>query len=57
MRLQPCDIFAVEENFPYVRHVDPCDEVEYRRLPGAIGADQPQNLPCLDIEIQLTYGH
>ena len=32
------------------RLVDPADDVEHRRLAGAVGADQPADVPCLDRE-------
>src|SRR5262249_51054841 len=41
---------AVERHRPRVRRVEPGDDVERGGLAGAVRADQPRDLPALDVE-------
>ena len=41
---------AVEQHFARVRLVEPGDDVEGRRLAGAVRPDQPGDVPFLDVE-------
>ena len=44
------DRLAVELDLPGVRLVEARDDVEGRRLPGAVRPDEPRDLPLLDVE-------
>jgi hypothetical protein len=52
VRLEPDDVPPVEEDVAAVGRVDPGDEVEERRLPGAVGADHAHDLALVDPEVE-----
>src|SRR5262249_49389082 len=49
-RTRPQQACTVEPNVAAVRRVQPGDDVERGRLPGAVGADQADDLPGADLE-------
>jgi hypothetical protein len=44
------DVLAVEHQLAFGGVIDPADQIEDRRLAGAIGADDRKHLALLDIE-------
>ena len=46
----PFDRLTVEDDTPGVRAVISAHDVDQRRLPGAIGSEQTQNLSAIDVE-------
>src|SRR5207247_10402081 len=48
MRPQTQEVASVEDDAAAVRPVQACDDVEKRRLPGAVRADQAADLALLD---------
>ena len=53
--LMSCNIFSVQPDKSLVRLIDAGQKIEYRRLPRAVGADQPVQLPFLDLKVEIIH--
>ena len=51
-----CDVRAVEDDAARVGTQEPADQVHQRGLPGAVGADQPQQLTLVHDEVHVIHG-
>src|SRR3546814_7755151 len=54
MRRQPGDVLAVPTDVPVGWLIDARNHVEYGRLAGAIGADEPDNLAGTHLEAKIV---
>src|SRR5207247_420830 len=50
------DVLAPEQDLPAVGREEPGDQIDERRLAGAVGADEREHLPLLDREIHVVHG-
>ena len=57
VRGRSSQVLAVEDDATAVRLIQPRDEIEERRLPSAVGPDQPDDLPLLQRKRDIGEGH